>query len=55
MNSCMARPLPACSPPLITLKAGTGSTCNSTRCQRASASEALPRHCSRCCVHTLHP
>jgi hypothetical protein len=26
MNSCMARPLPACSPPLITLKLGTGST-----------------------------
>jgi len=26
MNSCMARPLPACSPPLMTLKLGTGST-----------------------------
>jgi hypothetical protein len=27
MNSCIARPLPACSPPLMTLKLGTGSTC----------------------------
>ncbi len=27
MNSCMARPLPACSPPLMTLKEGTGSAC----------------------------
>lgn len=26
MNSCMARPLPAWEPPLMTLNAGTGST-----------------------------